>query len=861
MKKLLFILSLFVLTFSVKAQNVNSTYVNSLLGAGVNGYNMFSGDAMVWPDSVFTSLKAKGFSSVRLVYIGPQDPITSATLLMLKDAVDKCLAAGLIPVIDFHIPPSWFAAYTAEEGATFVSNWSTTAAYFSSYTYTQLVLELVNEPSSIATSTWNTLCSNAVAAIRAQDPDRVVMLSPLTYGHIEGLDGFVLPNYDNLILSIHYYSPPWVINQNVPWEGPFYGLPYSGTHWRNIQPMINNLEDQFTPVFDFQDANDDIPVNIGEWGTWIFADSVNRVKYANLLCRWFETKGWSHWVWEYDDYFGIVRNPTLGYDSPRGYYTDLSEAITTTPLVLDSYDSTVVLEDNFSSIGTWHVDNYGTGYGSVSVSGGELVINVTATDWDAQHVRVKTPVFDLYHDSIYRVSYKAKTASGTKDIAHRYKGPYYPPEEYQGPYHDWYNTLDLGSVWESRSETSIMPFETQMSTDLEILVGMGTGIMYLKDFKIEKLTIIPTVTEEDTCDYHVTIYDTVAVADSAQFLFENNFTATYGTPTITNHSTTFSNTAGQYCQGSYCMKTDIYQSYAVTSSITMADSFNISIYYRAWYTSGTILSNFGATGSGFALNRGGSNIQFITTNGTTDDTLFSDPVISNGNCYLIEIRARRSTGVAQIWINGVNETNIGDIVTDFSLSGAIGLGASNTGSNQSWSYLDQFEYSTFSTSVVGIDSCVMAIGDTILATDTLWCSRFDGYNGTSPYAIGVWCTPVADTMIQLYEQEYLYWQAVDFNSENYMRFSAQCINSTNEVEIRIDSIDGQLLGYINDDCVYEDCSEGTINFTGITGIHKLYIINNSPGQTLYNFNWLLFYSLTNVPKKWTCNYNLNKWHS
>jgi endoglucanase len=749
MRNIIFILSFFVLTISVKSQNVNSTYVNNLLGAGVNGYGMISNGVATWPTAYYTELKDSGFSSVRIVYEPGQTlyTISSATLLMLKGIVDECLAADLIPVLDYHITPLWFQNYTSQQGAMFVSNWSAMASYFSSYTYDQLVMELVNEPRDISASTWNALAASSVAAIRAQDADRVIMLSPLEWGHVEGLRTFILPNADNLILSIHYYEPSWMVYQNCPWVGSMNGEAYTGTHWRNLQPIVDNLEDKFTPVLDFQDANDNIPVNIGEYGTTIYADSLNRIKYYTYLTRTWERLGFSYSTWEYKDWFGIKKNPDLGVTNLTGFYPGLTEAITSTPLVLDSYDSTIIINELFNSVGTWTTYQAGSGAVSISVSGGELVINVSGTDYNYLNARVYTPVFNLEKDSIYRVSYTIRTGSGTKTFAHKYSGN-----------HPWFYTYDLESVFEKRCETYIMPTTTQSGTSLEFLFGAGTGIIYLKDFKLERLTVIPTVpVEEDTCDYHITVYDTISIADSSLFNFENNLTAAYGDMTVTNHSTTY--TTSHQCQGTYGVNTDIYLSWLETSSITLADSFNLSIYYKAWYTTGTIYSNYGNTGSGFKLNRSGSNLIFTTSNGTNTAALNSNGIISNGNCYLIEVRARRSTGEARIYINGTNQTFSGSILTDFSLTGSIGIGANNVGGNQSWSYLDQFKYSTFDYSVTATDTCIMA--DTITGCDTLFLIDANQLYHCEKYNDAT----CADSCVLLdVSDAYVYFSNIDFSA-------------------------------------------------------------------------------------------------
>ena len=93
------------------------------------------------------------------------------------------------------------------------------------------------------------------------------------------------------------------------------------------------------------------------------------------------------------------------------------------------------------------------------------------------NVRVMTPRFDLEKNSVYRVSYTVRS-SVVKTIAHKYSGD-----------HSWYYTYDLGSISTTRTNTYIMPTDTQYNTRLEFLLGVGTGVFYIEDFILEKLTV------------------------------------------------------------------------------------------------------------------------------------------------------------------------------------------------------------------------------------------------------------------------------------------------------------------------------------------------------------------------------------
>lgn len=457
-------------------------YVNSLIGRGVNGHYILSDDGEarpMWSEKYYTELKEAGFDSVRIVYLrGSIDyNITEQRLANIKTVVDSCIKAGLFPVIDYHTIPKWFDAYTPEQGEIYVNNLGAIANYFKDYAYDELVLEIANEPNAVSSDIWNGLVRDAVAKVREFDNKRVLMIPCLSWGNIKSVQSLKLPDDDMLILTIHYYEPAWITKQNCPWEGGhFDGMKYAGSKWQNIQPIVDNLEENFQDVFAFQEKYN-VPVSISEWGCMIFVDADNRAEYATLLTRWFESKGFSHMVWDYDQYFGVMKNPELGIENTREFYSDYVNAIVGRELILKDYSSEVVLQDNFDSVGSWIVYQTGGGAVNISVSDNKLVANVTSSDYNYLNARVWSPKFDLEKNSIYRVSYTL-SSDINKDLAHKYMGN-----------HSWYYTYGVNTIPVSRKHTYIMPTDTQYSTRFEFLLGGSTGIVYIENFKIEKLII------------------------------------------------------------------------------------------------------------------------------------------------------------------------------------------------------------------------------------------------------------------------------------------------------------------------------------------------------------------------------------
>jgi endoglucanase len=791
MKKLFFILSFFVLTLSVKSQNVNSTYVNNLLGAGVNGYLIIVNNLCVWPDSYFTGLKAAGFSSVRIVWEeNLYNYVNSEILTTLSDVVDKCISADLIPVLDYHY--TQFYSYTAEKGELFVNNWAAIAYHFRTYPYDRLVFDLVNEPNSsspafMTASTWNTLADNAVEAIRNNDADRVIMVSPMFWGHIEGLSTFVLPNYDNLILSIHYYKPDWMVFQGCPYSGGMNGEATVGTHWRNIQPMIDNLEAEWQPVFDFQVANNNIPVNIGEYGTTIWADLDNRIKYFTLLTRWWESKGFSHMVWNYDFDFGIMQNPYIDPDNQRVFFPGITEAITSDELNLDTYTPTTILEDNFTSIGSWSTYMTGGGIVSISVSGGELVINASATDYISLNARVYTPTFNLYKDSIYRVTYTGHTTSGTRYLAHKYSGS-----------HDWYDIYDLGTTPETFVETYIMPTATQYNTRLEFLVGSSTGIVHLNNFKLEKLTVspyVPEIVSQDTLffkDYTSgNNIDVVWSADCADSTVVRQLSGTGGTVTDTVAKVNFATNDGWWSVFGWTRFDNGVDSILISPNIYLRNSI-VEMSYNSSGEFNTILPS-----------KVSNSLWYLpTTDSDPREFHIRGVGLSTDYTYTLLVFSSRGAGVSTprstyLYVGAEGDTveSVGNTSTMLSVSGIVA-----TGNNITFS-LD----------------------------------RIDGQYG---YINGLILLR-SQTLINDTTQSWIYRSGVDFGTGmDSIRYAVDFNQGVGEksFELRLDNSTGTIIDSFVVDAA--GCGIRSADLSSeITGVHDVYFLLD----TLDRYDWVKFY--------------------
>lgn len=520
MKKLTFTFLLACTFFLGKAQIDTAFYVNDLLGRGINGYYSYlyydgDFDWIAW-DSVVEA----GFNSVRLVFISSSSlsDITTATLDSMQAAVDTALAYGILPIIDYHLGPAWFTTnYNSTQHDYFCSNWGAIANRFSSYDWDEVVYELCNEPTESAVLTdYNGLAADAIDSIRAYDEHKCVIVPVSYYGSMRGVTDLEFPDDNKLIMGIHYYLSGWVQTQNCPWEdtpgcgcGPFYGIPYAGAIWYNIDAMVDNLELDFRPLWDWWETYDTVPVTIDEWGTLFYTDSVNRYNYANYLTRWFDEQGFSHMVWDFAGHFGIYNDSDreVNYDAgPDRYIHNLDSAIVMDDCPIYDYDiiDTLVAYDTTTT--GWSTYSNGGGGVSISIVDYELRANVYSTDYTYINARVWSPYFTFEEDHVYRITYKIHT-SASKDWAWKLM------DDGEGHEYSWYYVRESGTETETFAHTIIHPM-TDDYTRFEFLLGGSTGYFYIEDFFVEELdpdmeTVLYTLYADSAASPPETVDDTV----------------------------------------------------------------------------------------------------------------------------------------------------------------------------------------------------------------------------------------------------------------------------------------------------------------------------------------------------------------
>lgn len=302
--------------------------INSAMGRGVNMGNSFeapSEDAWnnPWNPDYFRIMAEIGFSHVRVPIRWTTDqrsmeepPYTISPEFMtrIETVVNTAIKNGLHVIINMHHHHEIFE-HPLEEKDRFLALWTQISENFKSYP-DSLVFEILNEPNNELTpELWNDFMKEALQIIRNSNPQRAVMIGTADWGGLRELPQLAWPDDHQLILTLHYYEPFEFTHQNAGWVGEF-TKNWLGTTWDNTLRERQAIKDKFAFTLEFSESRN-IPVNIGEFGSIVYADPDSRVRWTNFLARWFEEQNFSWTYWEFSAYhYGFYKPETGEFNLP-----------------------------------------------------------------------------------------------------------------------------------------------------------------------------------------------------------------------------------------------------------------------------------------------------------------------------------------------------------------------------------------------------------------------------------------------------------------------------------------------------------------------------------------------------------------
>jgi endoglucanase len=461
MNKPLFTLLIFF-TFPFFGQN---------LGKGINLGNMFEAPSETawgnpYKEEYISQIAELGFNHIRVPirwdvpertqFTAPYT-INPVFLLRIKSVIDLALNKNLYVIINMHHHEELFTDPTIAKPR-FIQQWIQIANYFKGYD-SRLIFEVLNEPhDKLTPELWNVYFSEALTEIRKTNPTRKVLIGTASYGGIAGLKDLILPNDPNLIVTIHYYNPFNFTHQGADWAG--LKDKFIGTKWEDLSWERNQIISEFDYAIKWAKQKN-IPLHVGEFGSYELADIESRAKWTTFLSRWLESQGISWAYWEFSAGFGIYTPSSKTYKMP------LVNALLKNPLPPPKILPTKNIYELKSSSG-WNLNlNSGANGNLLPLSTG-LKINLLKTTGTAWHIQLTKVGFPLAYQKRYIVRVKASADKESSITAYMGKST--------SPYNAYsaYNTLNLGPT--EKEFSFIFTMNNALDPNARISFDLGTQI-------------------------------------------------------------------------------------------------------------------------------------------------------------------------------------------------------------------------------------------------------------------------------------------------------------------------------------------------------------------------------------------------
>ena len=288
-------------------------------------------------------LARTGFNSVRVPtnyrswvkdfdYLHPDESVFS----YIDSYLEACRARGLHLSLNIHRAPGycinrndlerdnlWLDA-VAQDG--FVFQWETFARRFLGVPSSALSFDLLNEPPNVGQygltrANHAALIRRTVAAIRAIDPAREIVIDGLGGGHL------ALPELADLgvVHSGRGYQPMPVSHHQAGWWDGNATAPapeYPGQVWEGRTWNRDTLREFYQPWRDVEAGG--ARVHIGECGCYNKTPNDIALRWFGDLFGLYKEFGWGYALWNFAGDFGIVEHgrPGAVYEELHGYKVD-----------------------------------------------------------------------------------------------------------------------------------------------------------------------------------------------------------------------------------------------------------------------------------------------------------------------------------------------------------------------------------------------------------------------------------------------------------------------------------------------------------------------------------------------------------
>jgi endoglucanase len=280
----------------------------------------------------FEMAKQAGLDHVRLpvcfsAHAADEAPYTIAPALFdrIDWVLEQAQSRGLSVILDLHHYRELMKK-PKEHGDRLVALWKQIGARFK-HAPPSVAFELINEPcDELKPDILNPLTRRALAAVRAENPTRTVIVDSYFWAAADRLKELDLPQDPNLVASFHMYQPILFTHQGAQFMGPEYqtrGVVFPGPPQAPLSPVAAALETPWAKewfagynaapvgenpngpkaIFDYFKIVEDYVaatgrrVYLGEFGVSVVADPKSRTNWIRLVRKEAERRriGWAIW--------------------------------------------------------------------------------------------------------------------------------------------------------------------------------------------------------------------------------------------------------------------------------------------------------------------------------------------------------------------------------------------------------------------------------------------------------------------------------------------------------------------------------------------------------------------------------------
>ena len=285
---------------------------------GVRGFNS-PADVT---DQSMTALKATGANIVRVfVNLTRSGSTYTADVSTLNAVVAAGAAKNFKVVITFDVLPNQFAqeywSNTSLQNS-ILAQWVILAARFRG-NQTIVGYDLINEPIAPNQGVWTTFATRIATAIRAVDPEHVIIHEPSPGGLPSAFADAVKLPFSNVVYSVHAYLPYEISHQGINGAGNTtrydYPLPSSSALGTVDRAWLSS---QLNDVRTFVAAND-VPIYVGEFSCVRWAPNAAADTFIGDSISIYEAEGWAWTYHSWREYQGWDAEVPASYFQSRTY--------------------------------------------------------------------------------------------------------------------------------------------------------------------------------------------------------------------------------------------------------------------------------------------------------------------------------------------------------------------------------------------------------------------------------------------------------------------------------------------------------------------------------------------------------------